>query len=144
VYQNGGLETGAAQGAVKITDFTIDTFGADTAVRLAGVRIKSMRRGSDGNGTNDYKQLRTATALNYTGTLTTVWTANFLTCNTNDCSNSTQAFTDGTPNVKSVRFLESVNGNTANEQVRVTEVTLWGWNHDDYKPQGAIWIAALP
>jgi hypothetical protein len=138
-YISGGWEPTAGSG---VCTYSIKRGISANLETLAGIRTTSLRRGSDGNGTNDFKRLTTFPNFDVTGTETQRWNANFLTCNTNDCVSQNIGFTNAGVTFRSIRVFESVNGNVAipSNFARITRVELWGWNNTDIKPPGSIWV----
>lgn len=138
VYRNGGWESVSGSPAAA----TIRRKVADTNFRVAGVRVTSLRRGSIGNGSFDYKRFSSYPNADFTGTLTTHWTANFISCNTNNCVSQKLDFTIAGVQFKAMRVQESVDGAfVANTNFcRITRVEVWFFNEDDTKPPGAVWV----
>lgn len=141
VWTGDGYETRTSNSNARA--FIGKTFG-DTALWLAGIRITSQRRGSDGNGTNDYKRMLIYPNADWTGTQTDVFTANFITCNDNDCQQEQLGYLDNQYSFKSAYFVESVNGAYAalTNFAKVYRIEIWGWNHGDYKPDGSVWVSS--
>lgn len=118
-----------------------------TTVYLAHWRVTSLRRGSNGNGTNDFTRLRTNPNADYSGTWTTITNISSITCNDNDCTNENVGnYTDNTTPAKAIEIASQVNGVYAEgvEMVRLYKAEFWGYNHGDIKPPQAVWVDTLP
>lgn len=140
-YQNGGWEI--TSGATNIlAQIRINSFDA-TTFYLAGVRITSLRRGSNASGTTDYKRLNTYPNENLTGTPVQASNSNFLG-DGNAVVGGNLTLADNAFPFKSVYVLEGVSGSFAAgvNFARITKLELWGWNHADVKPAGSEWVSA--
>lgn len=119
-----------------------------TTVYLAGWDMTYMARGAIGNGTNDYGRLRTNPQNNYGGTWVSVDTNNFLNCNQNDCNTgeTTTLFVDNNVPAQAIEVVVSVDGAyvSPTNVARIYKARLWGYNHGDYKPAGAVWVSSIP
>jgi len=139
-YLNGGWQS-VAGNPVAIT---IRRAISPTLMTLAGIRTTSLRRGSTGNGTFDYKRLYSYPNENFTGTQTQQWNSNFIAENDNEVVRQKIDFVNGGTTFKSIAVVEALgsNFNAVTATTRIYRVELWGWNNGDVKPDGAIWVPA--
>lgn len=144
VFRDGGWN---GTGTPTTAQFRKSTFGGDTYY-LAKVQMTSLRRGSANSGTNDFKRMYTYPNINFGGTQVQLWNSNFIPPaeDGNDVTRTSSLFADNAAPFASAAFVESVDGAFVNptNQVRVWRIKLWGYNHSNIKPVGAIWVNAVP
>lgn len=123
------------------------TFGGLTYY-LAKVRSTSLRRGSQNSGTFDFKRLNIYPAINFGGTVQQAWNSNFITPleDSNSTVRISATLADNSFPFQSAVIVEGVAGTYVNpdNQCKIWKVELWGYNHSNQKPLGAIWVNALP
>jgi len=119
-------------------------FGGEFRVQAAGIR--SQRRGSDGNGTNDFSRCIVYANVNQSGSSFNVLTQSFITCNTNNCDNQNKLVSAISTLCESVQIWISVQGAHLypTNFGRILESVIYGEANSGTKPDGAVWVSSIP
>jgi len=133
----------AAFGAQARLNVEINDLGATFPIVAAA--SAEQRRGSIGNGTNDFRRIANFPNVNQGGTESVMLAEGFITCNTNDCGNGVILTTP--QNGRSLRWSYGVDGAQAYPTNFVTclKLVVYGnCNTGQVKPAQAVYVSSIP
>jgi len=142
VWTNSGVETLSYTGQSR-AGVQVNNLGNEFQMLAAGVR--SQRRGSGANGTNDFARYYAYQNINLSGTLVQPLSQSFISCNTNECDNQ-NVLVSATIPCESIYIQIGVEGAHVypTNFGRIVEAVLYGLCNGTAKPPNSVYVAAVP
>jgi len=135
-WQGNGYEANAVNVSTTNVAFGYPDLGGSFVINA--VAQQSVRRGSDGNGSNDIVQQLLFPNANYGGTSVAFGNQGSITANTNEVMTGLSSSASVTV-ARSVQFRARVNENAQTGKLRVYKVAIWGKPNAGVKPYRSVW-----
>lgn len=137
--------TSVGTGSINQVVLRLLDLGAKFKCKAGGVLVQ--RRGSTGNGSTDFHDMKGYADPNISGSSGTIMNTSFITCNTNDCTTQKVVNVGYEPNSQSVQLVCRDGGKRdyPTNFLTVRKVVLYGFsNAGQVKPPMAVYVDSIP